>query len=119
MNRTRLWIGLAGAVALWPVTVVAQAPQEVPAPYPYPEPAWSPYVVGALIGVLAMLTLTISKKPIGASSAYADLAGLVGRLVSARHIGSLKYYQKHKPALNWSLVCRRRSACPVPAIASC
>jgi uncharacterized membrane protein YedE/YeeE len=77
---------------------------DLPSPYPYPEPAWSPYVVGALIGLLTMLTLTFSKKPVGASSAYADLAGMIGRIVAPRHIASLKYFQEHKPAVSWTLV---------------
>lgn len=87
-----------------PAVAVGQEVSELPTPYPYPEPAWSPYLVGALIGVLTMLTLIFSKKPVGASSAYADLAGMIGRLVAPRHIASLKYYQEHKPAVSWTLV---------------
>lgn len=90
---------IASPVAAW-----SQELRELPDPYPYPEPAWSPYLVGMLIGLLTMMTLTFSKKPVGASSAYADLAGLIGRLISARHIRSLPYYQDHKPAFSWTLV---------------
>jgi hypothetical protein len=39
----------------------------------YPGPAWSPYVVGAGIGVLSWLTFYFSDKPIGASSFYAQV----------------------------------------------
>jgi uncharacterized protein len=92
------------AICCTPNMAFAQEVQELPSPYPYPEPAWSPYLVGALIGFLTMLTLTFSKKPIGASSAYADLAGIIGRLIFPKHIGSLKYYQEHKPAVSWTLV---------------
>lgn len=87
-----------------PASVLAQEVGELPSPYPYPEPAWSPYVVGAAIGILTMLTLTFSKKPVGASSAYADAAGLIGRAVAPRHIGSLKFFQEHQPAVNWTLI---------------
>ena len=38
--------------------------------------AWSPYLVGAGIGVLSWLTFYFADKPIGASSFYATLAGL-------------------------------------------
>lgn len=93
-----------GIVASLPALALGQEVHELPSPYPYPEPAWSPYVVGALIGVLTILTLMFSKKPVGASSAYADLAGMAGRLVAPRHIGSLKYYRKHKPAVSWTLL---------------
>jgi hypothetical protein len=81
-----------------------QTVMELPEPYPYPEPAWSPYLVGALIGVLTLLTLSISKKPVGASSAYASVAGMIGRVVAPRHIESLKYYEEHPPAIDWTAV---------------
>ena len=87
-----------------PALAMGQDVSDLPAHYPYPEPAWSPYLVGALLGVLTMLTLTFSKKPIGASSAYSDLAGILGRVVAPKHIASLKYYQEHKPAVSWTLV---------------
>ncbi|MEZ6092504.1 MAG: YeeE/YedE thiosulfate transporter family protein [Pirellulaceae bacterium] len=87
-----------------PVAAIGQEVRQLPQPYPYPDPAWSPYVVGALIGALTILTLTFSKKPVGASSAYADLAGMFGRLISPRHIASLEYFQEHKPAIGWTLV---------------
>jgi uncharacterized membrane protein YedE/YeeE len=83
---------------------LAQAFQELPSPYVYPEPAWSPYLVGALIGILTMFTLSVSKKPVGASSAYSDLAGMLGRLISPKHVASLKYYQEHKPAVSWTVI---------------
>ena len=47
-------------------------------PLAYPGPAWSPYLVGALIGVLSMATFYFSNKPLGASTAYARLAGAFG-----------------------------------------
>jgi uncharacterized protein len=89
---------------LMPVAAAAQELGTLPSPYPYPEPAWSPYLAGALIGVLTLLTLSISKKPVGASSAYADVAGMLGRVVAPRHIASLKYFQEHQPAVSWTVV---------------
>lgn len=88
----------------WPAVAVGQEANELPSPYPYPEPAWSPYLVGALIGVLTLLTLTFSKKPVGASSAYADTAGMIGRAVAPRHIASLKFFQDNRPAIGWTFL---------------
>jgi uncharacterized membrane protein YedE/YeeE len=73
-------------------------------PLSYAGPAWSPYLVGALIGVLSMATFYFSAKPLGASSAYATLAGLLGRAVAPKHTDSLKYFQDKKPAVNWELM---------------
>jgi uncharacterized protein len=92
------------ALLLMPALAAAQDIEELPSPYPYPPPAWSPYVVGALIGVLTMLTLTISKKPVGASSAYANLAGLAGRVVAPDHIASLPYFKEKKPTIDWEMI---------------
>ncbi len=67
----------------------------------YPGPAWSPYLVGAGIGVLSWLTFYFSDKPIGASSFYATIAGALGKLFARRHTESLQYYQDNPPRLGW------------------
>ncbi|EDL59365.1 YeeE/YedE thiosulfate transporter family protein [Gimesia maris] len=97
----KAYASLLAAFLLWPVTA-AQAAGELPSLYPYPEPAWSPYVVGGLIGVLVLSTLALAGKKIGASSAYSDTAGLLGRLVAPHHIASLPYYHKSKPMIGWT-----------------
>jgi uncharacterized protein len=50
---------LPGALALLPVSVAAAAEAGVNALH-YPGPAWSPYLVGAGIGVLSWLTFYFS-----------------------------------------------------------
>lgn len=67
----------------------------------YPGPAWSPYIVGALLGVLSWLTFYFSDKPIGASSSYATLAGLFGKLFARKHTESLAYYKSNPPVVDW------------------
>lgn len=89
-------------VVLVPVIGVAQ--EGGADPLNYSGPAWSPYLVGALIGVLTMLTLYFSNKPLGASTAYARLAGLIGKGIAPRHTDSLKYYQDNKPAIDWEVM---------------
>ncbi len=70
----------------------------------YEGGAWSPYLVGALIGVLSMATFYFSDKPLGVSTAYARLAGLVGNLFSKGHTETLKYYQEKKPKIEWEVM---------------
>ena len=67
----------------------------------YSGPAWSPYLVGALLGVLSWLTFYFSDKSIGASSFYATLAGMIGKLVAKKHTESLADYKTNTPAGNW------------------
>ena len=66
--------------------------------------AWSPYLVGALIGVLSMATFYFSDKPLGASSAYTRIAGLLTRLVSPRHAKSLPLYRETEPKVEWEMM---------------
>ena len=73
-------------------------------PLAYPGPAWSPYLVGALIGVLSWLTFYASNKPLGASTAYARVAGMIGNVVAPRHTESLPYYQENKPRVDWEVL---------------
>lgn len=73
-------------------------------PLQYPGPAWSPYLVGALIGVLSMLTFYFCNKPIGASTAYARVAGMIGEQVAPRHTNSLKYFRENPPRIGWELM---------------
>jgi len=73
-------------------------------PLEYSGPAWSPYLVGAGIGVLSWLTFRFSNKQIGASSFYATLAGMIGRVFAKRHTESLDYYQKNPPKADWAFV---------------
>lgn len=67
----------------------------------YPGPDWSPYVVGAAIGVLSWLTFYFSDKPIGASSFYAHVAGFLGKIFAKRHVESLEYFKDNPPRVGW------------------
>jgi hypothetical protein len=67
----------------------------------YPGPSWSPYLVGAGIGILSWLTFYFSDKSIGASSFYATVAGFIGKAIAPRHTESLEYFKTNRPKLNW------------------
>ncbi|UVW30071.1 YeeE/YedE family protein [Massilia sp. H6] len=66
--------------------------------------AWDPYLVGALIGVLSMATFYFSNKPLGVSTAYARVAGLLGYMVSKPHTDALKFYQDKSPKVEWEVM---------------
>ena len=67
-------------------------------------PAWSPYLVGGLIGVLSMFTFYFSDKALGASTAYASVAGWIGRLIAPRHTDSLHFYADRKASrIDWEV----------------
>lgn len=66
--------------------------------------AWSPYLVGALLGLLSMATFYLSNKPLSVSTAYARLAGLIGNLFAKEHTENLKFYQDTKPKIEWGVM---------------
>lgn len=99
--KTLLLIGI-GLSALSPLFAFADAPGTHP--HDYSGGAWSPYLVGGLIGVLSMLTFYFSDKPLGASTGYARMAGMLGRAVAPKHTDSLKYFQDNKPAVDWEVM---------------
>jgi uncharacterized protein len=70
----------------------------------YPGGAWSPYVVGAGIGVLSWLTFYCSDKPIGASSFYAQVSGFIGHFLAKRHTESLAYFKDNPPHVTWGFL---------------
>jgi uncharacterized membrane protein YedE/YeeE len=65
---------------------------------------WSPYVVGALIGVLSWFTFYFSSQKIGASSFYATVAGFIGKAIAPKHTMKLAYYEEKPPEVNWEFV---------------
>lgn len=66
--------------------------------------AWSPYLVGALIGVLSWFTFHFSSQKIGASSFYATVAGFIGKAIAPKHTMKLAYYEEKPPKVNWEFV---------------
>jgi uncharacterized membrane protein YedE/YeeE len=82
--------------------VLAQQPGT--SPEAYSGPAWSPYLAGGLIGILSMFTFYFSKKPLGASTAYARIAGMIGLAAAPKHTRSLKFYEDKKPAVDWEVM---------------
>ena len=70
----------------------------------YPGATWSPYWVGAAIGVLSWLTFYVSDKPIGASTFYAQVAGFIGKVIAPRRVASLTYFKDTPPRVSWGFV---------------
>ena len=62
---------------------------------------WSPYVVGAAIGVLSWCTFLISRKAIGCSTAYARTAGMIARWFRGGRVDEQPYYREFKPVIDW------------------
>lgn len=62
---------------------------------------WSPYVVGAGIGVLSWLAFLLSDRPLGCSTAFTRTSGMIERLFLGGAVVNKPYYKKFAPALDW------------------
>jgi hypothetical protein len=62
--------------------------------------SWSPYVGGALIGLLSWVAfLTVA--PLGASTSYVRTSGMIGQIFAYDYVKNLPYYIKDKPIIDW------------------
>lgn len=62
---------------------------------------WSPYAVGAGIGILSCFAFVLSDKPIGCSSAFARTSGMLEQLVRGRKVREMPYYCQFAPEIDW------------------
>ncbi|MBK8137193.1 MAG: YeeE/YedE family protein [Chloroflexi bacterium] len=65
---------------------------------------WSPYVAGALLGVVGVLAVWLSNSLLGASGGFENLAGLVGKTVAPVLFDNV-YFNYIMPAeITWSVI---------------
>jgi uncharacterized protein len=62
---------------------------------------WSPYLVGAGIGILSWFTFLLSDKPIGCSTAFARTSGMIEQSLTGRSVADQSYYQKFPAKIDW------------------
>jgi uncharacterized membrane protein YedE/YeeE len=68
------------------------------------EVQWSPYIAGAGIGVLSWFTWLISSEPIGCSTSFSRIAGMIEKLFRGRKVEKKLYYQEVKPEIDWQMM---------------
>jgi len=62
---------------------------------------WSPYAVGAGIGVLSWLAFLLLDKPIGCSTAFARTSGMIEKLFRGSVVDKKEYYVKFPAEIDW------------------
>ena len=65
------------------------------------EVRWSPYVVGAAIGVLSWFSFLILKNPISCSTSFARTSGMIEKLFRGEKVDLKPYYQRFKIGVDW------------------
>jgi len=69
--------------------------------HPLFQETWSPYVVGVGIGMLVWLSLMLSDKAIGCSTAFARTSGMSERLLRGKRVHEKPYYREFTPHIDW------------------
>ncbi len=71
------------------------------------KPRWSPYLVGAALGVLSWITFGLMNKALGVSTTFVRVAGLIEAIFAPEHVAGNEYFTKYiikKPAIDWQLM---------------
>ena len=62
---------------------------------------WSPYLAGALGGVLSILSVWIAGKYFGASTTFARSAGMIEKIIGPERVAQMSYFTKEVPKIDW------------------
>jgi len=63
--------------------------------------AWSPYLAGALSGVLSILSVWVAGKYFGASTTFVRSTGMIESIVGPERIAKMSYFIKEVPQIDW------------------
>lgn len=62
---------------------------------------WSPYIAGALTGVLMILSVWFTGKYVGASTTFVKLTGQIEKIFTPERIEAIEYFKKISPKIDW------------------
>ena len=62
---------------------------------------WSPYVAGALTGVVMIFSVLVAGKYFGASTTFVRSAGMLEKIFSAERVPKIDYFVKEAPKIDW------------------
>jgi hypothetical protein len=70
----------------------------------FSKESWSPYVAGALLGVVGVLAVALSNSLLGASGGFENLAGMIGQAVAPNLFDNLYFNFVMPPGITWQVV---------------
>ncbi len=63
--------------------------------------SWSPYAVGAFIGILSWFAFFSADNPIGVSTSIVRTVGMMAETVAPDYVSTNAYFAKFTPAVDW------------------
>ena len=67
----------------------------------YDDGGWNPYIAGALVGVLAIVSVGFTGQFLGASTTFVRAAAAVEQVIAPARVEANEYYQKTAARLDW------------------
>jgi hypothetical protein len=65
---------------------------------------WSPYLAGALTGIVMILSVWVAGKYFGASTTFVRSAGMIEQIFSAERVSKMDYFIKETPKIDWQWI---------------
>ena len=65
------------------------------------DKGWSPYLAGALSGLVLVLSVLFAGKFFGASTSFVRSAGMVEKLITPERVSQIAYFQSKVPKIEW------------------
>lgn len=65
---------------------------------------WSPYLAGALTGLVIIVSAWIDGRYFGASTFFVRVSGFIGQIFSAEHLNRLDYFRLFVPEIDWQVM---------------
>jgi uncharacterized membrane protein YedE/YeeE len=65
---------------------------------------WSPYVAGILLGIVGILAVWLSHSTLGASGAFENLAGWIGKSIAPKLFDNMYFNYVMPPQITWNVV---------------
>ncbi len=62
---------------------------------------WSPYLAGALSGVLSIMSVWIAGKYLGASTTFVRSIGMIEKIFAPERLSKMPYFLKEVPQIDW------------------
>ncbi len=65
---------------------------------------WSPYVAGILLGIVIILAVVLTNNLLGASGAFENLAGLIGKAVAPQVFSNVYFNYIMPSGITWAVI---------------
>ena len=69
----------------------------------FDKETWSPYIAGILLGIIVILGVLLSKTLLGASGAFENLAGMIGKAIAPIAFNNMYFNFIMPPGITWGV----------------